>query len=140
MDSVRKNSWLVRAAALVIFLLGVAAGTLAPAAYRAWTRDGGRQGRGQDGFERMSERLKLTAEQKTQVQQIFGETRTQLEALRRESEPRFAEIRRQADERLQKILTPEQWQQFQQSRDEGRRRGGRRGRGRDDGGAPSSDR
>jgi Spy/CpxP family protein refolding chaperone len=135
MDRAIKNSWLVRAAALVIFLLGFAAGTLAPAAYRAWVRDGGRQGRGQDGFERMSERLNLTPEQKTQVQQIFGETRTQLEALRRESEPRFAEIRGQADERLQKVLTPEQWQQFQQSRDEGRRRG-RRGRGRDDGSPP----
>jgi Spy/CpxP family protein refolding chaperone len=134
MDTARKNSWLVRAAALVIFLLGFAAGALAPAAYRTWVRDD-RQGRGRDGFEQMSERLKLTPEQKTQVQQIFGETRTQLEALRKESEPRFAEIRRQADERLQTILTPEQWRQFQQSRDEGRRRG-RRGRGRDDGSPP----
>ena len=131
MDRAKKNSWLVRAAALVIFLLGFAAGTLAPAAYRAWVRDG-RQARGQDRFEQMSDRLKLTPEQKTQVQQIFGETRTQLEALRKESEPRFAEIRRQADERLQKVLTPEQWQQFQQSRREGRPRG-RRGRGGDGG-------
>jgi len=139
MDRAKKNSWLVRAAALVIFLLGFAAGTLAPSAYRAWTRERG-DGRGRDGVERMSERLKLTPEQKAQVQQIFGETRTQLEALRKESEPRFEEIRRQADERLQKVLTPEQWQQFQQSRDEGRRRGGgRRGRGRDDG-PPSSER
>ncbi len=135
MDRVRKNSWLVRGAALLIFLLGFAAGTLAPAAYRAWVRDRG-QGRGQDRFEQMSERLKLTPEQKAQVQQIFGETRTQLEALRKESEPRVAEIRRQADERLQKVLTPEQWQQFQQSRDEGRRRG-RRGRGPDGGGPPT---
>jgi Spy/CpxP family protein refolding chaperone len=136
MDRAKKNSWLVRAAALVIFLLGFAAGALAPSAYRAWTRDRG-QSRGQDRFEQMSERLKLTPEQKAQVQQIFGETRTQLEALRKESEPRFEEIRRQADERLQKVLTPEQWQQFQQSHDEGRRRGGRRGRGRDDGPPPS---
>jgi Spy/CpxP family protein refolding chaperone len=134
MDRARKNSWLVRVAALVIFLLGFAAGTLAPAAYRAWVRDRA-QGRGADRFEQMSERLRLTPEQKTQAQQIFGETRTQLEALRKESEPRFAEIRRQADERLQKVLTPEQWQQFQQSRDEGKRRG-RRGRGRDDGAPP----
>ena len=132
MDRARKNSWLVRAAALVIFLLGFAAGALAPAAYRAWVRDD-RRGRGPEGFEQMSERLKLTPEQKTQVQQIFGETRTQLEALRKESAPRFAEIRRLADERLQTVLTPEQWRQFQQSREEGRRRGGgRRGRSRED--------
>lgn len=130
MDRANRNIWLVRAAALLIFLLGFAAGALAPASYRAWVRDG-RQSRGADRFEQMSERLNLTPEQKTQVQQIFGETRTQLEALRRESEPRYAEIRRQADERLQKVLTPEQWQQFRQSREEGRHRG-RRGKGRDD--------
>lgn len=128
MDRARKNSWLVRAAALFIFLLGFAAGALAPPAYRSWVRERGRDG---DHFEQMSERLGLTPEQKAQVQQIFGETRTQLEALRRESEPRFAEIRRQADERLQKVLTPEQWQQFIKAREEGRGRG-RRGRPRGD--------
>ena len=126
MDRARRNSWLVRAAAVAIFVLGFAAGALAPSVYRSWVREG-RQGGG--GFERMSERLKLNPEQKTQVQQIFGETRTQLEALRRESEPRFAEIRRQADERLQKVLTPEQWEEFRRDREENRsRRGGRRGR------------
>jgi Spy/CpxP family protein refolding chaperone len=127
MDRARKNSWLVRAAALAIFILGFAAGALAPAAYRAWVRDsGGRQGR----FEEMSERLQLTPEQKGQVQQIFGETRTRLEALRKESEPRFAEIRRDADERMRQVLTPEQWEQFQRSREERRGRG-RRGKGGD---------
>lgn len=135
MDRARKNSWLVRVAALAIFVLGFAAGALAPSVYRAWVRDGARQ-RGQDRFEAMSERLKLNPEQKTQVQQIFGETRTQLEALRKESEPRFTEIRRQADERLREVLTPEQWQQFQKSREENRPRRGRRGRGGD--GLPQS--
>lgn len=135
MDRVRRNSWLVRAAALAIFVLGFAAGALAPSVYRAWVRDRSRGGR----FEEMSERLRLNPEQKTQVQQIFGETRTQLEALRKESEPRFAEIRRQADERLQKVLTPEQWEQFRRSREENRPRG-RRGRGRDGIPPPASDR
>ena len=121
-----RNVWLVRAAALAIFVLGFAAGALAPAAYRAWTRPV----RG-DRIERLAERLKLSAGQKEQVRQVFGETRTQLEALRRESEPRIAEIRRQADERLQRALTPEQWRQLQQEREESR--GGRR-RGREGGG------
>ena len=125
-----RNVWLVRAAALAIFVLGFAAGAFAPAAYRAWTRGGARAERG-DRIERLSERLKLSPEQKTQVQQIFGETRTQLESLRKESEPRFAEIRRQADERLQRVLTPEQWRQLQQDREE---TGGRRRRGREGGG------
>ncbi|HEX8145768.1 MAG TPA: periplasmic heavy metal sensor [Pyrinomonadaceae bacterium] len=128
MDRARKNSWLVRAAALAIFLLGFAAGALAPSAYRARVRDGGRQGR----FERMSEQLRLTDEQRERVRQIFGETRNKLEALRKESEPRFAEIRRDADERIKQVLTPEQWEEFRKSREEGRGRGRRGGRGGDD--------
>lgn len=129
MDKVRKTSWLVRAAALAIFLLGFAAGALAPAAYRAWTREDG--GRRRDRLEKMSEDLSLTPGQKEQVRQIFAETRTRLEALRRESEPRFAEIRRETDERLKQVLTPEQWEEFRKSRGEGR---GRRGRGKGGGG------
>jgi len=128
MDIKSKGKWQVRVAALVIFLLGVAAGALAPRAYSAWLRRGdmsSRQGR----FERMFERLQLTAEQKAQVQQILGETRGQLESVRRESEPRVREIRRQTDERLRQVLTPEQWQQFQQIKDESRGGRGRRGGG-----------
>ncbi|MET0648362.1 MAG: periplasmic heavy metal sensor [Pyrinomonadaceae bacterium] len=141
MDRARKNSWLVRVAALAIFVLGFAAGALAPTAYRAWVRDGG-GGRQQGGrFAKMSEELKLTPEQQERVQQIFGETRTRLEALRRESEPRFAEIRRDADERIREVLTPEQWEQFQRSREERRGRGRRGGgRGGDDAPRPQSER
>ena len=136
MDRVSRSSWLVRAAALAIFVLGFAAGALAPAAYRAWTRDGNRQAR-RDRIEKMSEDLKLTPEQKAQVQQIFGETRGRLEALRKESEPRFEEIRRDTDERLRQVLTPEQWEQFSKSREAGR---GRRGRGRGGDDTPPRDR
>ena len=136
MDRAKRNSWLVRAAALVIFVLGFAAGALAPSAYRAWVRDRSQGGPG-DRIEKMSSDLKLSPEQKEQVRQIFGETRTQLEALRKESEPRFAEIRRQADERLQKVLTPEQWEQFRREHEENRSRRGRRGR-QGDGTPPSA--
>jgi Spy/CpxP family protein refolding chaperone len=139
MDRVRRNSWLVRAAALAIFVLGFVAGALAPGAYRAWVRGGGQESR-QDRFGEMSTRLKLSTEQKAQVQQIFGETRNRLEALRKESEPRFAEIRRQADERMRQVLTPEQWEQFQKSRDEGRRRGGHGRSGGGDGSRSSGER
>ena len=125
MDRAKRNSWLVRAAALAIFVLGFAAGALAPSAYRAWVRGGDRG----DRMEQMTRKLDLTPEQEAQVRGIFGETRTQLEALRRESEPRFAEIRRQADERLQKVLTPEQWQKLQQGRGGRRGRRGRQGEG-----------
>jgi periplasmic protein CpxP/Spy len=130
MDRVSRNSWLVRLAALAIFLLGFAAGALAPVAYRAWVRERPRVSQ-RGRLDEMSEQLKLSPEQRAQVEQIFGETRTRLEALRKESEPRFAEIRRQADERLSQVLTPEQWQQFRQSREQNRSRRGRRGRGGD---------
>jgi Spy/CpxP family protein refolding chaperone len=133
MNRVNKSSWLVRGAAVVIFLLGFLAGALALNAYRAWRRPDVRMSGGQDHFQQMSERLQLSAEQRTQAREIFDDTRAQLQALRKESEPRVAEIRRQADERLQRVLTPEQWQQFQQMHD------GRRGRHGGTGGASQSD-
>jgi Spy/CpxP family protein refolding chaperone len=137
MNNITRNKWQVRLAAFVIFALGFAAGALALNAYRAWTRaegrgGGGRGGRG--GFERVIERLDLTAEQRTQVRQILDDARAEMGTVRRESEPRFKEIRRRSDERLRQVLTPEQWQQFQQLKEE--MRGRRRGRGRGEGGPP----
>jgi Spy/CpxP family protein refolding chaperone len=124
MDKISQNRWQVRGAAVIIFLLGFAAGALALNAYRAWSVGGGQMSR-QDRFEQMSERLKLDGAQKPQVQQIFDDTRAQLQTLRKESDLRVKEIRGQADERLQKVFTPEQWQQFQRMRDEWRPSGQR---------------
>jgi Spy/CpxP family protein refolding chaperone len=126
MDKIFKNRWQVRIAALIIFLLGFAAGALALNAYRGWAH-----GRGQtpgDRFEQLSNRLQLNSEQKTKVQQILGDTREQLRAVRKDSEPRVNEIRQQTDQRLQQVLTPDQWQRFQQMRNEMRARRGRDGR------------
>ena len=122
MTNVTKNRWQVRVAAIIIFVLGFTAGILALNVYRGWGRGGGPGNR----MDELSERLKLTADQKTKVQEIFNDTREQLRAVRQETEPRMEEIRRQADGRLQTVLTPDQWQQFQRLRDER----GRRGRGR----------
>lgn len=124
MDKANKSKWQMRAAAMVIFLLGFTAGALAFNAYRLARNRVEQTRRG--GFDNMLERLQLTAEQKTQVHQILSEAREQLQGLRRESEPRINEVRQRTDERLQKVLTPEQWKQFQQQRDEMRNR--RRGR------------
>lgn len=121
MTNVTKNRWQVRIAATIIFVLGFTAGILALNVYRGWgLRGGGNR------MDELSERLQLTADQKTKVQEIFNDTREQLRAVRRETEPRMEEIRRQADGRLQTVLTPEQWERFQRLRDER----GRRGRGR----------
>jgi Spy/CpxP family protein refolding chaperone len=112
-------------AAIVIFLLGFAAGALALNAYKRWHRGGDASRQAQ--FETMLDSLQLNADQKTQVHQILGDARQQLQALRKESEPKVAEIRGQADARLQKVLTADQWKQFQQERDKTRNRD-RRGR------------
>jgi Spy/CpxP family protein refolding chaperone len=126
MDITNRNKWQVRLAAIVIFLLGFAAGALTLNAYKRWSR-GGVEASRQDRFERMLDTLQLNADQKTQVHQILDDTSEQLKALRKESEPRVNEIRQQTNERLQKVLTPDQWKQFQQERDKLRGRG-RRGR------------
>lgn len=123
MDNANKSKWRMRIAALIIFVLGFSAGALAFNAYRSWSRN--RVESRRTGFDEMLDSLQLSADQKTQVHQILGETRQQLQALRKESEPRVNEIRQRTDERLQKVLTPEQWSQFQQRRDEMRRRRGR---------------
>lgn len=125
MNIIKKSTWQVRVAALLIFVVGFAAGALALNAYKRWGRTGAQQGGRQDRFEQMLNRLNLSADQKTQVHEILSDTRGQLQNLRKESEPRFTEIRRQADERLQKVLTAEQWQQFQKERSELRGRGRR---------------
>ncbi len=125
MNITTKSRWQVRVAAVVIFLLGFTAGILALNVYRGLARSAAPR----DRFEQLSERLNLSADQKTKVQQIFGESREQLRALRKESEPRVTDIRKQADEKLQQILNAEQWKQFQSIRDEMRQRRGGRGPG-----------
>ena len=126
MDTISKSKWKVRGAAIVIFFLGFTAGALALNAYKRWDRTGAGLSR-QDRFDRMLNGLQLNPDQKTQVHQILGDSQDQLQALRKESEPRVNQIRQQADERLQKVLTPDQWKQFQQLRTEFRGRD-RRGR------------
>ena len=123
MNSFAKNRWQVRGAAALIFVLGFAAGILALNVYRGWVA----RTSPRDRFEELSQRLKLNADQKTRMQQIFGDTREKLRQLRKESEPMVGDIRLQADERIQQVLTPEQWKQFQTIRDEMRQRRGRSG-------------
>jgi DNA anti-recombination protein RmuC len=119
MDNIQRNKWQLRAVAIVIFFLGFTSGILALNAIH-WARSRGSA----DRFEQLATRLQLNADQKTKVQQIFSDTRQQLQVLRKESEPRVNEIRQQTDQRLQQVLSPEQWQRFQQMRNEMRDRRG----------------
>src|SRR5436853_3314165 len=118
MTNMIKSKWQVRGAAALIFVLGLTAGILAVSAFHAWARNRNPA----DRFEQLATRLQLNADQKTKVQQIFTDTRQQLQSLRKESEPRVNEIRQQTDQRLQQVLTPDQWQKFQQTRIEMRPR------------------
>ena len=125
MENSSRNKWQMRGIAIVLFVLGFASGILAVNAYRAYFHRGGGQPRA-DRFEQLATRLQLNQDQKTKVQQVFSDTRQQLQALRKESEPRVNDVRQQTDQRLQQVLTTDQWQKFQQMRDEMR---GRRGPG-----------
>lgn len=125
MTDITRNKWQARAFTVVIFFLGFAAGIMALNAYR-WVRN---RRPPPDRFEQMATRLQLNDDQKVKVRQVFGDTRQQLQNLRKESEPRVNDIRQQADQQLQQILNPDQWQKFQQFRNEGRARRDRSDRG-----------
>ena len=120
MEKTSKSKSRIRIAAILIFVLGFLAGALALNFYQRWPS--GAQAHRQE-FVQLLNRLQLNDDQKTQVRQIFSDTREQLQALRKESDPRVVEIRQRTDERLQKVLTPDQWKQFQQMRDEMRSKG-----------------
>ena len=131
MDSNTRSKWQVRLAVLILFVVGFIAGGLAMNIYRERHWSPRTEGRG--GFEQMLDRLDLTQDQRTQVNEIFEDARKQLTELRKESEPRFREVRKNTDERLQTVLTAEQWERFQQMTDrrnrqhvQPRREGGQR--------------
>ena len=129
MDSSTRSKWQVRLAVLILFVVGFIAGGLAMNMYRG--REWAPRAGGRGGFEQMLDRLNLTDDQRTQVRDIFEDARKQVTELRKESEPRFREVRKNTDERLKTVLTPEQWEQFQQITS---RRGGRHDRPRREGG------
>lgn len=127
MNANGKFKWQIRVAALIIFLLGFTAGALSLNFYhqRNINASGARPGR----YDQMIERLNLSADQKTQVDKIFSDARQQLMQFRKESEPKFSEVRKQTDERLKTVLSPEQWERFQQMMNEARSRRNNRWRG-----------
>lgn len=121
MESNTKNKWQIRGAVLLIFLLGFLAGALALTIYHSKRPPAFSEVR-RERFERMVNQLQLTPEQRTQVNQIMNEMRQKFVDYRRQSAPRVQEIRQQTDEQLQKVLTPDQWQQWQQMTRESRQR------------------
>ena len=125
MDIYNRSKWQLRITIILVFVLGFGAGAFALNLYRGLGRRG--PGRG-DRFEQLANRLQLNADQKPKVQKIFSDSREQLSVLRKESEPRVNEIRQQTDTRLKEVLTADQWQRFEQMRNEMRSRRGREDR------------
>lgn len=115
MNSENRSRWQIRVATLSVFLLGFVAGALALNAYHIWASASQKMNK-QQRYEQIFNQLNLTDAQRTDVQKITAETREELQKLREESEPRVQDIRNRSGERLQKVLTPEQWQKFQQLR------------------------
>ena len=111
-----KSKWQIRFATLGIFVLGIVAGAFAINAYYLWF-GAAKAPTKQEKYEDAFNRLGLNETQKAEVQRIFGETREAIQKMRQETDPRLIEIRNQNDEKLQKVLTPQQWQQFQQERE-----------------------
>ncbi|MFP5262586.1 MAG: periplasmic heavy metal sensor [Blastocatellia bacterium] len=121
METSGKNKWQVRFAVLVIFAIGFAAGALSMNFYR-WRRPAPQSAAATGRLDRVINRLGLTSEQEGQVRAIFDDARSELTQIRKESEPKFREVRLRTDERLRSVLSPEQWDQFQQMREEFRGR------------------
>ena len=74
---------------------------------------------------RLTQQLRLTGEQQTQLSSILRDTRASFDALRQQMNPQFEEARLQNRERLRQVVTPEQRPEldaFFQRRDEERRR------------------
>jgi hypothetical protein len=111
-----KSKWQIRIATLSIFLIGFVSGAVALNAYHLWFGGAKSQSR-QERFEEAFNQVGMNEAQKIEVQKIFSETREKVQKFRQESEPRMQEIRAETDEKLKRVLTPEQWEKFQQQRE-----------------------
>jgi Spy/CpxP family protein refolding chaperone len=115
MDKENKFNWKVRIATLSIFLLGFVAGALALNAYHVWFNPAASNTR-QQRFERVLDQVQLSDQQKAEVQKIMSDAREEFKNL--PPNPQVDDIRNRADEKLKKVFTPEQWDKFQQIRND----------------------
>ncbi len=117
MEPIKISRWQARAAVVVLFLLGFAAGVLSLELDRSrWTSVAPVR------LEQLSKRLNLTESQLKQTQEILNDARTQLRMVRNETQPRISEIHKATRRQLRSVLTPEQWRQLQRMMRESRAR------------------
>ncbi len=86
-------------------------------------KERGGHGHHRGSLERMTERLDLTPQQKTQVQPIVDQATPQLETIRREAMEKSKAVMDNAMAQIRPLLTPEQQKKLDEAKSE--RRGGR---------------
>jgi Spy/CpxP family protein refolding chaperone len=113
MEIISSNKWQLRVATIIVFLLGFCAGGLSLHLYegRYTAASESRQHR---RFGEIFEQLNLTAAQRVAVEKIMNDARTKFKELHQQSEPQVEAIRNDVKAQMEKVLTPPQWQQFQQ--------------------------
>lgn len=116
MENETKAIWQIRVMALVIFVLGFLAGIGGLYSYQAWVPAAKQQTK-RERYEEAFGRLGMNESQRAEVDIIIGDLRQRLLQLRQDAEPKVQEIRAESDARLQKVLSAEQWQQFQAERE-----------------------
>lgn len=116
-DNEKKNVWKIRFVVMLVFFLGTVAGVVGSYTYEAYFPAAKQQTR-REKYEEAFNRLGMTEAQRTEVDQIISDLRQKLVQLRQDAEPKVQEIRAESDARLQRVLTPEQWQQFQAEREQ----------------------
>lgn len=112
MGPIDKEKWHVRLSVTGIFVLGFIAGALALNLYRE-SAQGPMGPPPHRTFGRFLDNLDLNSDQRTKVDQIIADSRRQLMEVRRESEPKMSEITRETQDKLKAVLTPDQWEKFQ---------------------------
>lgn len=98
---------------VVSFALGIAAGWWATRE-DLLPRHLGRQERYQRMLHRFTSQLKLTPEQKTEVEAFLQEKQKKMEELRAQMRPQYEEARRSTQAKIRRLLTPEQQKKFDQ--------------------------
>jgi Spy/CpxP family protein refolding chaperone len=114
MEISTQNRWQVRLVILVIFVLGFIAGLLSMNFYHS-SKMPSFSSR-EERYQQIISELDLTPEQRAKMEVIFKNVREEFIKAHTEHRPIYMEITKRADEQWQAVLTPEQWQHFQQMR------------------------
>ena len=123
------NKWKAIAGVVLVFVLGGLAGafgTMCICRHRGgWLMGGGPHNYGEAVVRRLDHELKLSAEQRRQVEVIVNDARTEIDELRKQAQPKIDAVFEQAVKRVGAILSSEQrvkFEKFVEKKREGMKR------------------